>query len=145
MFERSMTSAPAGTSVPMRVKRPLSTTITWLGEAAPVAGSMRRPARMAMVWAGRERAEKSKRQNAQAWRPALRAALPCFRMDGHRKIVISDVGEAECDAAFGIESDDRGAVEAGQHPAGGEGNVIERAADRKSTRLNSSHGYISYA
>src|SRR2546422_7001482 len=32
-----------------------------------------------------------------------------------------------------------------RRPAGARGLVARRAGDRKSTRLNSSHGYISYA
>src|SRR6266436_1314618 len=32
-----------------------------------------------------------------------------------------------------------------QQPLNGVGNLVSRGPDRKSTRLNSSHGYISYA
>src|SRR3989449_8134021 len=49
----------------------------------------------------------------------------------HRAIVLNELGrEAEADAAF------RRAAQVGGEP---------REGDRKSTRLNSSHGYISYA
>src|SRR5215472_1934517 len=114
-----MVSALAGAAPPMRRIRPFSTTINWLAADVPVSGSMRRPARTAMGWA--ERAEARERKER---------SLPLFCMDSHREVVVAEVGEAKSDAALGVEGHGGGAVDAGEHPTGGQAHEIQGTAQR---------------
>src|SRR2546422_7783792 len=50
-------------------------------------------------------------------------------------------GELQGRVPKGLERDHHGDYQVGRQPVGGIGVLL----DRKSTRLNSSHGYISYA
>src|SRR2546422_7685892 len=56
------------------------------------------------------------------------------------------VGEQSCSGRVGNGQHEPGVVRGGDvFQAGGVGATSARPGDRKSTRLNSSHGYISYA
>src|SRR5215469_7070401 len=135
-----MLSALAGAAPPTRRMRPLSTTITWLAAAVPVSGSMRRPARIAMGWAARVDRTHSERSTGTV--PVGQAIrLPCatgrriatlsfLRMDRHREVVVAGVGEAKSDAALGVEGHGGGAVDAGEHPTGGQAHEIQGPAQR---------------
>src|SRR5687768_17782041 len=61
----------------------------------------------------------------------------------HKTVLIPDV-DAGCSLADAITPDQLRAWQA-QHPGAITVMYVNTTADRKSTRLNSSHGYISYA
>src|SRR2546422_7687032 len=91
-------------------------------------------------------------------RSTLFPYTPLFRSTPNRTAVTITVGASRTDVDFGYSSDPANGVIGDYVWLDGNGNglqdtneigfsnvVVEKPIDRKSTRLNSSHGYISYA
>src|SRR6516165_12016423 len=128
----------------MVTMRPSSTRMIWSCVAEPRSGLISRPARMAMVCAessaGKSRSSffidpLEPRTNANGRESCwirvhsrlFAASFLCPNRDG--KLVVPYVVESKCDSALWIQADDGGRIHAGQHPAVGEGDVVQRAAE----------------